>query len=130
MRFIHSSPPEKQSPCGEMHLSLQSSTITQMIRACVFGKCTSAVGHSAKARVQEVTSASVPDSDKTDIPTKPFPKTNKQNLPMCACSCLIPSTPRDGMIEFLQMKHKVTTAEDNKEKHTFNMRKTMRKRKQ
>lgn len=35
-------------------------------------------------------SAVVPVRDKSDIPTKPFPKTNKQSLPLvraCVCIC-------------------------------------------
>lgn len=49
------------------------------------GECllTSTVQPSASIWAQEVMSVCMPVRDKSNIPTEPFPKINKQNLPTC-----------------------------------------------
>lgn len=59
-------------------------------------ECTLLLFHTAAPSqdwVQEVMSACVPVRDKSDIPTKPFPKINKQTSPVCVhiLTCPVPS---------------------------------------
>lgn len=72
---------QRQNPSCFEHSSIQLSPVSQEINASVSKGRTVLLFHCAKIWVQEVMSSCVPVWDKSDIPTKPFPRINKQNLP-------------------------------------------------
>lgn len=78
---------QKRDPSCWEQSSIGPTPILQQINA-LFPKnalcCFSTLRHHAKIWVQEVMSVCVPVRDKSDIPTKPFPKINKQTSPVCA----------------------------------------------
>lgn len=72
---------QRQNPSCFEHSSIQLSPVSQQINASVSKERSLLLFHCAKIWVQEVTPSCVPVWDKSDIPTKPFPRINKQNLP-------------------------------------------------
>lgn len=72
---------QRQNPSCFEHSSIQLSPVSQEINTSVSKERTVLLFHCAKIWVQEVMSSCVPVWDKSDIPTKPFPRINKQNLP-------------------------------------------------
>ena len=69
----------RQDPSCSEHSSIEPSAIQPEINASVSTELP--LQHGAKIWVQEVMSLCMPVRDKSAIPTKPFPKINKQNPP-------------------------------------------------
>lgn len=100
-----SSSPGSSEPRTKDLSTDRTAIISKQINALVSKKnslcCLSTtVVPSQEPRVQEVMSVCVPVRDKSDIPTKPFPKINKQTLPsprarvyVCVCACVRAGVP-------------------------------------